>query len=220
MFSAFMQYKEVLVTGGTGPLGRYVCPSLIGHGFLPRLFVRLGSEAGIAPDVRERCRVTPGELTVRESVEMGAQGTSAIVHLAEIWKEQPPRGIPFEEAHVHATANLLHSASFWGIRRLIFVSVAGARPADTDPYFDARGRAEALVRGSELSWTVFRPAPWYDLRDGTPRVSTNYLEALGGAIADSVRRQDTVGRVYEDASADRFPWQELSRLSGHPPPNQ
>jgi hypothetical protein len=114
MYSAFMQYKEVLVTGGTGPLGRYVCPSLIGHGFLPRLFVRLGSE---------------------------------------------------------------------------------------------------------LSWTVFRPAPWYDLRDGTPRVSTTYLEALAGAIADSVRRQDTVGRVYEDASTDRFPWQELSQLRGHPPPN-
>ena len=188
MYSAFMQYKEVLVTGGTGPLGRYVCPSLIVHGFLPRLFVRLGSEGRIAPDVRERCRVTPGDLTVRESVEMGAQGTSAIVHLAEMWKEQPPRGIPFEEAHVHATANILHSASLWGIRRLIFVSVAGARPGDTDPYFDARGKAEALVRGSQLSWTVFRPAPWYDLRDGAPRASPKYLEGLAEAIAESVRR--------------------------------
>ena len=164
--------------------------------------------------------MTPGELTVRESVEMGAQGTSAIVHLAEMWKEQPRRGVPFEEAHVHATANLLHSASFWGIRRLIFVSVPGAHPGDRDPYFDARGRAEALARGSELSWTIFRPAPWYDLRDGTPRVSTNYLEELAGAIAESVRRQDTVGRVYEDASTDRFPWRELSQLSGHPPPVQ
>ena len=218
MYSAFMQYNEVLVTGGTGPLGRYVCPSLIGHGFLPRLFVRLGSEERIAPDLRERCRVTPGELTVRESVEMGAQGTSAIVHLAELWKEQPRRGIPFEEAYVHATANLLHSASVWGIRRLIFVSVPGAHPGDPDPYFDARGRAEALVRGAELSWTVFRPTPWYDLRDGSPRVSTNYLEELAGAIAESVRRQDTVGRVYEGASPDRFPWRELSQLSGHPPP--
>ena len=208
-----MQYNEILVTGGTGPLGRYVCPSLIGHGFLPRLFVRLGSEERIAPDLRERCRVTPGELTVRESVEMGAQGTSAIVHLAEMWKEQPRRGIPFEETYVHATANLLHSASVWGIRRLIFVSVPEAHPGDPDPYFDARGRAEALARGSELSWTVFRPAPWYDLRDGSPRVSTNYLEELAGAIAESVRRQDTVGRVYEDASTDRFPWKDLSRGS-------
>ena len=141
-----------------------------------------------------------------------------IVHLAEMWKEQPRRGVPFEEAYVHATANLLHSASVWGIRRLIFVSVPGAHPGDPDPYFDARGRAEALARGSELSWTVFRPSPWFDLRDGSPRVSTNYLEELAGAIAESVRRQDTVGRVYEGASPDRFPWRELSQLSGHPPP--
>ena len=218
MYSAFMQYKEVLITGGTGPLGRYVCPSLIGHGFLPRLFVRLGSEASIAPDVRERCRVTPGDLMVRESVEMGVQGTSAIVHLAEIWKEQPPRVIPFEEAHVRATANVLHSASVWGIDRLIFVSVAGARPGDPVPYLDARGRAEALVRGAGLSWTVFRPAPWYDLRAGKPRVSTEYLKGLAEAIADSVHRQDTVGRVYEAASTDRFPWEELSR--GSYPPDQ
>ena len=213
MYSAFMQYNEVFVTGGTGLLGRYVCRALIGHGFLPRLFVRTGSEGWIVPDVRERCRVTQGDLTVRESVEMGAQGTSAIVHLAGIWKEQHRRGITFEKAHVHATANILYSASVWGIGRLIFISVAGARPGDPVPFLDARGRAEVLVRGADLAWTVFRPAPWYDLRDGKPRVSTEYLEELAGAIAESVQRQDTVGRVYEDASTDRFPWGKLSQVS-------
>jgi len=213
MYSAFMQYNEIFVTGGTGFLGRHVCRALIGHGFLPRLFVRTGSEGRIAPDVRERCRVTPGDLTVLESVEMGVQGTSAIVHLAGAWKEQPRRGITFEEAHVHATANVLYSASVWGIDRLIFIGAAGARPGDPVPYLDARGRAEALVRGTGRSWTVFRPAPWYDLRDGKPRVSMEYLEALAGAIAESVQRRDTVGRVYEDASTDRFPWKDLSRAA-------
>jgi NADH dehydrogenase len=213
MYSAFMQYNEIFVTGGTGLLGRYVCRALIGHGFLPRLLVRPGSEGKIEPDVRARCRVTPGDLTVREGVEMGTQGTSAIVHLAGAWKERPRQGITFEKAHVHATANVLHSASVWGIDRLIFISAAGARPGDPVPYLDARGRGEALVRGADLSWTVFRPAPWYDLRDGKPRVSTEYLAELAGAIAESVHRQDTVGRVYEAASTDRFPWKELSRGS-------
>lgn len=208
MYSAFMQYNEILVTGGTGLLGRCVSRALIGHGFLPRLFVRPESEASIPPDVRERCRVTPGDLTVRESVEMGAQGTSAIVHLAGAWKEKPRRGITFEEAHVHAAANILYAASVWGIVRLVFVGVAGARPGDPDPFLDSRGRAEALVREAPLSWTVFRPAPLYDLRSGAPRLSTEYLEALAGAVADSVGRPDTVGRVYEAASTDRFPWEE------------
>ncbi|MGB7631780.1 MAG: NAD(P)H-binding protein [Candidatus Deferrimicrobium sp.] len=201
-----MQYNEVFVTGGTGLLGRYVCRALIGHGFLPRLLVRPGSEGRIESDVRERCRVTPGNLTVREGVEMGTQGTSAIVHLAGVWKEQPRRGITFEKALVHATANVLHSASVWGIGRLIFIGVAGARPGDPVPFLDARGRAEALVRGADRSWTVFRPAPWYDLRDGKPRVSTEYLKELAGAIAESVHRQDTVRRVYESASTDRWQW--------------
>ena len=208
MYSAFMQYNEVFVTGGTGLLGRHVSRALIGHGFLPRLFVRLGSEERIPPDLRERCRVTPGDLAVRESVEMGAQGTSAIVHLAGVWKEQPRRGITFEKAHVDATANVLFAASVWGIDRLIYISVAGARPGDPVPYLDARGRAEALVREAKLSWTVFRPSPWYDLRDGKPRVSTVCLKELAEAIADSVHRQDTVGRVYEAVSTDRFPWEE------------
>jgi len=206
MYSAFMQYNEVFVTGGTGLLGRHVCRALIGHGVLPRLLVRTGSEGKIDPDVRERCRVTPGDLTVREGVEMGAQGTSAIVHLAGVWKEQPRRGITFEKAHVHGTVNVLHAASAWRIDRLIFIGVEGARPGDPVPYLDARGRAEALVRGADLSWTVFRPSPWYDLRDGKPRVSTEYLKGLAGAIAASVHRRDTVGRAYEDASTDRFPW--------------
>jgi nucleoside-diphosphate-sugar epimerase len=61
--------NEVFVTGGTGLLGRYVCQALIGQGFLPRLLVRTGSEGRIEPDVRERCRVTPGDLTVPEPVE-------------------------------------------------------------------------------------------------------------------------------------------------------
>jgi uncharacterized protein YbjT (DUF2867 family) len=218
MYSAFMQYNEVLVAGGTGFLGGYVCRGLIGQGFLPRIFAAPGSEGKIEPDVRERCRVTPGELTVRESVEMGAQGTSAIVHLAEVRKEQPRRGVTFEEASVHATANVLYAASVWGIRRLVFVGVAGGRPGDPDPYLDARGRAEALVRRSDLAWTAFLSASWYDLRDGSPRVSTEYLKELAEAVAESVRRQDTVGRVYENAATDRFPWRELSRFSGHRPP--
>ena len=51
MYSAFMQYNEVFVTGGSGLLGRYVCTSLIGHGFLPRLFV----DPGIRGEDRAGC---------------------------------------------------------------------------------------------------------------------------------------------------------------------
>ena len=197
MYSLFMQYNEVLVTGGTGLPGQHVCRALIEAGVLPRLFVRPGSEEKIPPEVRNRCRTTLGDLTVREFAEQAAQGTSAIVHIAGTWKESPKEGITFEEEIVHATRNVLHAAREWGIRRVVLVSVSGARPGAPVPFLDAKGRAEEMVRGSGLDWTVFRPAPWYDLRDGKPLASAECLRSFAAAIADALGREDTFGRTFE-----------------------
>lgn len=196
MYSSFMQYNEVLVTGGTGLPGGHVCRAIADRGYLTRLMVRLGSEGKIPKEFRERCRVTLGDATVREAVEFAAQGTWAIVHLAGPWKESPKKGITFEEGHVHAIRNILHAAGVWGIRRLIFLSVDGARPGDPAPFLSAKGRAEELVKASGLDWTVFRPAPWYDLRDGKPKASARDLEELATAISFSLSRQDTYRRVF------------------------
>src|SRR4030065_235287 len=75
----FLDYREVLVTGGTGFLGKAVCRALISRGYLPRLLVRIGSERTIPDDIRRASRVTPGDITNRESVEHAAQSTNAIV---------------------------------------------------------------------------------------------------------------------------------------------
>ena len=197
MYSLFMQYNEVLVTGGTGLAGRHVCRALIGAGMLPRLLVRPGSEGKVPEEIRNRCRTTLGDLTVREFAEQAAQGTSAIVHIAGTWKESPKEGITFEEEIVHATRNVLHAAREWGIRRVVLVSVSGARPGAPVPFLDAKGRAEEMVRGSGLDWTVFRPAPWYDLRDGKPLASAECLRSFAAAIADALGREDTFGRTFE-----------------------
>ncbi|GAB4232579.1 MAG: hypothetical protein OHK0028_08050 [Deltaproteobacteria bacterium] len=223
MYASFMQYGEVLVTGGTGLAGPPVCRALIGRGVLPRLLVRLGSEGKIPPEVRGRCRVTPGDLAVREFAENAAQGTSAVVHLAGSWKESPKEGVSFREAIVHATDNAIHAAREWGIPRMIFLGVSGAKAGNSVSFLDAKGRAEEHVRNSGLSWTVFRAAPFYDLRDGTVCVAAGYLEDLAAAIADSLFRDDTIGRVYEPPATERFPWEPSAAPSvgesgfGHSP---
>jgi uncharacterized protein YbjT (DUF2867 family) len=204
MYSTFMQYDEVLVTGGTGLPGGSVCRAIADRGYLPRLMVRLGSEGRIPGEIRQRCRVTLGDATVREAVEMAAQGTWAIVHLAGPWRESPKKGITFGEGHVHATRNILHAAGVWGIRRLIYGSVDGARPESPAAFLSAKGRSEELVKASDLDWTVFRPAPWYDLRDGRPRASAKELEDLAMAISQALPRQDTYRRVFGPEELDRL----------------
>ena len=197
MYSSFMQYNEVLVTGGTGLAGPYVCRALLDRGVLPRLFVRPKSEGKIPPEIRSKCRVSPGDLTVREFVEFGAQGTSAIIHLGGAWKESRKEGVVFEQAIVHATGNVLHAAKAWGIGRLIYGSVTGARPGDPIPFLDAKGRAEESVRNSGLAWTVFRTEPFYDLRDGRIRVTAEYLQDFAAGVADALFLDDAIGCIFE-----------------------
>src|SRR3990172_10206023 len=154
----FLDYREVLVTGGTGFLGKAVSRALISRGYLPRLLVRIGSEGGIPDDIRRASRVTPGDITNRESVENAAQSTNAIVHLAGIIREAPGKDVTFERVHGEGTRNAVHAAKWWRIPPFVHLNALGAGPGSTGRYFDSKGRAEEIVRQSGLAWTIFRPS--------------------------------------------------------------
>ena len=226
----FLDYGEVLVTGGTGFLGRYVCRVMISRGILPRLLVRTGSEERIPDDIRRSCRVTPGDVSNRESVRNAAQSTEAIVHLAGIIREDPASGSTFEKVHVEGTRNAVLAAGEWGIRRFVHVSVLGAEPRDLSDYFDTKGRAEEIVRRSDRSWTIFRPGLIFgpgdrfvsELRRSIVRAPVFPVPGTGEfplqpvfagdvakGIVDCLSRPGTEGAAYDVAGPERFAYGEL-----------
>jgi uncharacterized protein YbjT (DUF2867 family) len=226
----FLQFREVLVTGGTGFVGVHVCRALAARGVLPRILVRPGSEDRIPEDLRTRCRVTPGDVTVREFVENAAQGTDAIVHLAGIIREFPAKGISFEKLHVDATRNALHAAKKWGIARFVHMSALGAEPGGVTAYFDTKGRAEEWVRCSGLEWTIFRPSvifgpgdrfvnelaasfrkvPFLPVPgDGEYRLQPVFVGDVAKGFADAVFRTDLSGRIFEVGGPERFSYNDL-----------
>jgi NADH dehydrogenase len=225
-----MDYREVLVTGGTGYVGTHVCRALIARGFLPRLLVRPESESRIPEDIRKGGRITLGDVTNRESVENAAQGTTAIVHLVGIIREFPARGITFERLHVTATRNVVAAARLWGIPRFIHMSALGARAGGTTGYFDSKGRAEDCVRQSGLRWTIFRPSVIFGpgnaflnklagiLRtaplmpvpgDGKYRLQPVFVGDVAKGFADALLRPDTETRIFEVGGPERFSYGEL-----------
>jgi len=228
--ATFLQFREVLVTGGTGFVGRHVCRALASRGVLPRILVRPGSEDRIPEDLRRTCRITPGDATVREFVENAAQGTDAIVHLVGIIREFPAKGITFEKLHVDATRNALHAAKKWGITRYLHMSALGAEPGGITAYFDTKGRAEELVRGSGLDWTIFRPSvifgpgdrfvnelsatfrkiPFFPVPgDGEYRLQPVFVGDVAKGFADAVDRTDLSGRIFEIGGPERFSYNIL-----------
>jgi uncharacterized protein YbjT (DUF2867 family) len=226
----YLQFREVLVTGGTGFVGSHVCRALIARGYLPRLLIRPGSEDRIAEDLRGKVRFASGDITDREAVENAARSTDAVVHLVGIIREFPKKGITFERLHVIGTGNALEAARTWRIPRFVHMSALGARSDAPTAYFETKWRAEELVRRSGLQYTIFRPSIVFGpgdsfinelariLRaapvvpvfgDGTYPLQPVYAGDVAAGFAEAIAKPQAEGRAFEVGGPERYTYNEL-----------
>jgi uncharacterized protein YbjT (DUF2867 family) len=146
--------SPILVTGGTGTLGRHVVPRLRAAGHAVRVLSRHNhaSEDGI--------EYVTGDLLTGEGIASAVDGAGIIVHLAGS-----------RTGDDEATRNLVRAASRSGVRHLVYISVIGA---DRIPmvsgidrtmfgYFGSKLAAERIVADSGLPWTTLRAAQFHDL---------------------------------------------------------
>jgi nucleoside-diphosphate-sugar epimerase len=114
---------RVLLTGGTGFLGRAIVPRLVGpDAAAPRhqvvLLVRpTASRAGFPPGVT----FATGDVTDRASVTAAARGCDAIVHAAALVKLVAPAA-QFDRVNVGGLENVLAAAEETGVGRVVYVS--------------------------------------------------------------------------------------------------
>ena len=142
----------VLITGGTGFVGQNVARSLVQHGFHARILARNAVKA-VADN--PQVQFHKGNALDLQSVKTAADGCDGIIHLIGIIRET--RSQSFEQAHVRATENVLNAAIAGGVRRFVHMSALGTRPNADSEYHKTKWRAEQLVCGSPLAWTIFRP---------------------------------------------------------------
>jgi len=146
--------SPILVTGGTGTLGRHVVARLREAGW----DVRVLSRRTRAP--AEGIEYVTGDLLGDEGIQAAVDGAGIIVHCAGSSKGDD-----------EATRNLVRAASRARAQHLVYISVVGA---DRIPvisavdramfgYFAAKLAAERAVAGSGLPWTTLRAAQFHDL---------------------------------------------------------
>jgi uncharacterized protein YbjT (DUF2867 family) len=135
----------VLVTGGTGTLGRLVVARLRDAGRDVRVLSR--HAAGGAEGVEHvRC-----DLLMADGIETAVDGAQTILHLAG-----GPKG------DGEATLNLARAAARTDAKHLVFISVIGADRLPLS-YFRSKLAAEQAVANSGLPWTTMRAAQFHDL---------------------------------------------------------
>lgn len=135
----------ILVTGGTGTLGRQVVPLLRDAGQRVRVLSRHEHPAS------EGVEYVTADLLANEGVERAVAGAETILHLAG-----GPKG------DVEATRNLVRAAAEAGARHLVLISVIGADRVPVG-YFRMKHGTEAAVAASGIPWTTLRAAQFHDL---------------------------------------------------------
>ncbi|MFJ2650385.1 SDR family oxidoreductase [Streptomyces sp. NPDC087420] len=147
--------SPILLTGGTGTLGRHVLPLLGATGHDVRVLSRHPQPHPHPPkDDQARLEYVTADLLkgeVGDGIQSAVDGTEIVLHLAG-----GPKG---DEV---ATRNLVRAASRAGVKHLVFVSVIAA---DRVPlgYFKSKLAAEEAVTASGLPWTTLRAAQFHDL---------------------------------------------------------
>ena len=152
--------SPVLVTGGTGTLGRLVVPRLREARCRVRVLSRRSYESG------DGIEFMVGDLATGEGLEGAVDGVGTIVHLAGSARGDEEKA-----------RQLVRAASRAGAPHLVYISVVGA---DRIPvvsgvdramfgYFAAKRAAERIVENSGLPWTTLRATQFHDLTLTTVR---------------------------------------------------
>lgn len=142
----------VLVTGGTGFLGRRVVAALIEGGHPTDVLVRTAD-----PRLPGGVRPIQGSLPDLPDLSTILPHGVAIIHLAA--RTGKGRARDFERANVAGTRAVLEMAQRVGASRLIFVSSIAATFPDRRyyPYAESKRAAESLVRQGGVPFDIVRP---------------------------------------------------------------
>jgi uncharacterized protein YbjT (DUF2867 family) len=185
----------ILVTGGTGTLGRHVVRRLRLTGRDVRVLTRRTRED------EDGVRFLTGDLLSDTGVDAAVDGVATIIHCAGGRKGDDV-----------ATRNLAQAAARAGRPHLVFISVVGAECVPVRSrvdgtmfaYFEMKRKAEEVVSGSGLPWTTIRATQFHDLM-------LRVLEALAklpvvpvpsGIAFQPVDTDEVAARLVELAQAE------------------
>lgn len=151
--------RDVLVTGGTGYLGRPLSAALADRGHRVRVLCRPGSSVRVAPSARAIEGNALDASSVRDALVAGA----TLVHLVGTPHPSPAKAAEFERVDLASIRASVQSARDGGAAHLVYVSVAHPAPV-MRAYIDVRRRGEEAIADAGLTATILRP--WYVLGPG------------------------------------------------------
>lgn len=154
----------ILVTGGTGVMGRVLLKKLHGKGEEIRVFTLPGD-----PDVKYIKKYTSdiryGTIENRDDVSGICEGIETVYHCAAIILSSDNN--KFHPINTLGTKYLVEDATLAGVNHFIYISSASVVYPRPTPYSLSKKNAESIVISSGLKYTIIRPTLVYDNEKGS-----------------------------------------------------
>jgi len=177
---------NVLVTGGTGTLGRHVVRMLRQAGHRARIFSR---------QPRGHVDAVQGDLRTGAGIAKALADMEVVVHAASATRSP----MAARAVDVDGTRRLLAAARETGIQHFVYVSIVGIDRVGY-PYYRAKLAAESAVREDMVPWSIVRATQFHSFMELTLAA----FSRLPGVTAipfgwqfQPVDEREVARRVYE-----------------------
>ena len=211
---------KILVTGGTGVVGKGAVSELLKCGHSIRLLSRNADQD--SKQWPANVESWPASVSDAESLRGSAEGCDLVLHVAGIVSESPP-DVTFANTNVEGTRNIVREAMRAKCGRLIYVSSLGADTGQSN-YHRSKLSAEEIVRGFSGGWIILRPGNVYGPGDdvvsvlltmvrtlpvvpvvnaGEDKFQPVWVEDLAQVIGAAVERPDLHGKTLELAGEEQ-----------------
>jgi uncharacterized protein YbjT (DUF2867 family) len=142
---------NVLVTGGTGALGRHVVRLLRASGHRARIFSR---------NPKGHDDAVTGDLSTGAGLAKALTGMDRVIHAGSA-ATQPTR---LRATDVVGTRRLLAMAHEAGVRHVVYVSIVGMEGV-AYPYYRYKLEAEAILQENIVPWSILRATQFHTLME-------------------------------------------------------
>jgi len=142
---------NILVTGGTGTLGRHVVTRLRQSGHRARILSR---------QPRGHIDAVHGDIRTGEGVARALAGMEVVVHAASATRDP----LRLRATDVGGTRRMLELARAAHIRRVVFTSIVGIDGVSY-PYYQTKVDAEQVVREGGVPWSILRATQFHDFME-------------------------------------------------------
>jgi len=207
---------KILVTGGTGFIGRSLVPKLVDAGHQVRLLIRPSKHSPRVP------KGVPVEIAVSSvadprGLRSAMNGVDVVVHLASV--ERQGAYADLMRIDIEGTRLVAQIARESAIKRLVYLSHLGADRFSAFPISKAKGLAEEAIRNAGVNYTIFRsavafgegdtftngiaqllvfiPFLFFVPGDGKTLLQPIWVEDLATVVTWGLEEEQTLNQIYD-----------------------